>query len=291
MKRTVKACVTAVLVAGAAVVALANPDATYVLKSGERVTGALTYKGGAEFTLIINGQERDFSPDDVALMSFVSGDPSVSELQKLPSSDNPPELDRHMLVTRGGQIIHAKLYHISRDGETITYDTLEGSQPVRGKTIPTSQVARLYISASGARSVYASKLRGLSNTASGEGGGTGVIEVPANQQWTDTGITVRRGERVAFFPEGQVKLSEDPNPDFVAGPAGNPALSLPRNGLPVQVAPWGTLIARVGAGTPFPVGTRGGTAISMPAAGRLYLGINETQFGDNSGAFTVRLVR
>jgi hypothetical protein len=61
------------------------------------------------------------------------------------------------------------------------------------------------------------------------------------------------------------------------------------------------LIGRVGAGTSrSPFGSRSAgafaigsnrEAIVMPAAGELQLGINDDKFDDNSGWFTVRIIR
>ena len=52
----------------------------------------------------------------------------------------------------------------------------------------------------------------------------------------------------------------------------------------------GGLIARVDTGPAFPIGSNS-QPITMPANGRLYLGINDDEFGDNSGAFTVVINR
>jgi hypothetical protein len=52
----------------------------------------------------------------------------------------------------------------------------------------------------------------------------------------------------------------------------------------------GGLIGRVGTGAPFAIGSNS-QLISMPTNGRLYLGINDKSTGDNSGTFTVTIVR
>ena len=52
----------------------------------------------------------------------------------------------------------------------------------------------------------------------------------------------------------------------------------------------GGLIGRVGTGAPFAIGS-GSTPITMPAAGRLYLGVNDTNTSDNAGAFSVTVIR
>jgi hypothetical protein len=54
--------------------------------------------------------------------------------------------------------------------------------------------------------------------------------------------------------------------------------------------PVGGLIAKVGNSAPFPIG--GNTSpIRMPANGRLMLGVNDNELGDNSGFFSVTVQR
>src|SRR4029079_6077215 len=76
----------------------ASPDVTFVLKSGQRESGQLTWHvGSGDLGVTSNGRERMFAFDDIAVIEF-AGDPSRSELDQLPTADNPPERERHMLV-------------------------------------------------------------------------------------------------------------------------------------------------------------------------------------------------
>src|SRR5437763_6764334 len=150
--------VGSVLAACLGVVALANHPATFVLRSGERVSGELSYKGGTSYTL--NG--KDYPSNDIALIEFVPGTPTAAELQQIPSVDNnPSEHERHVFVTRSGEVIFGKIYKISPDGNTITYDRREGGR----QDISADQLARVYVNPAGARSVYASVLRTAGATA------------------------------------------------------------------------------------------------------------------------------
>ena len=54
--------------------------------------------------------------------------------------------------------------------------------------------------------------------------------------------------------------------------------------------PPGGLIGRVGTSAPFPIGSNS-QPIVMPADGRLMLGVNDNEPGDNSGAFTVTVTK
>ena len=149
MRRFITTCV---LAASAAVVALANHPATFVLRNGDKVSGELSYKGGSAYTL--NG--RDYEAQDVAVVAFVNDDPSADELGKISTQDNNPnELDRHAFVTRNGQVMLGKLYKFSPDGETVTFDAREGGR----RDISANDLARIYINPGAARSVYNNILR------------------------------------------------------------------------------------------------------------------------------------
>jgi hypothetical protein len=105
------------------------------------------------------------------------------------------------------------------------------------------------------------------------------IIVNGTEQWTDTGLTLRPGDRVTFNAEGTIQMSPDAND--IAGPAGSRRLA-PDAPLRQQTA--GTLIARIGNAAPIAVGAS--RTISV-GGGRLFLGINDDYVGDNSGEFRV----
>jgi hypothetical protein len=130
--------------------------------------------------------------------------------------------------------------------------------------------------------LLASPRQGIGQVARTEGaaGNPGnVVSVDAMHPWVDSGVTVRKGQRVSFSAEGTIQWGS--RPDQVAGPEGHRAK-------PGKVGAGG-LIGRVGyTGKPFAIGnTR--TPIAMPANGKLFLGINDFIFGDNSGAFAVTI--
>jgi len=112
------------------------------------------------------------------------------------------------------------------------------------------------------------------------------IRVIAARAWVDTGIDVRRGERVVVESEGTFQLSADPSDR--ADAAG--AYRVRRvAGSPVPQAPAGALIARIDQGAPILVGGAR-DPIRMPQSGRLYLGINDDYVSDNEGTLLVRVV-
>lgn len=282
IRRLLASCV---LTACVGVVALANHQATFVLRNGNRVNGELSYKGGTSYTL--NG--RDYPSDDIALIEFVPGEPSADELRQIPTVDNnPSEHERHVFVTRNGEVIFGKIYHISADGNTITYDRREGGR----HDISADQLARVYVNPAGARRVYYNVLNAAPAAAVATSGAVpyGAISVNANQPWTDTGITVKKGDRLSFITSSQIQIAQGPNAEFTAAADGSGNFNVPRTNYPVPAMAVGGLIARAGNSAPFPIGSNT-QPITMPANGRLYLGVNDDQFGDNSGAFIVSIRR
>lgn len=114
----------------------------------------------------------------------------------------------------------------------------------------------------------------------------GSIRVRASAPWTDSRITVRRGQRVSFQAVGTVFFSLDEG--ATAGPDGIDNGRANRRTFPVRELGVCALIGRVGNGAPFPIGSNSGP-IAMSAGGRLYLGVNDSEFNDNAGFFRVRV--
>lgn len=284
MRRFITTCM---LAASAAVVVLADHPATFVLRNGERVNGNLSYKGGTAYTL--NG--RDYEAQEVAVVAFVNDDPSAAELRQISRQDNNPnELSRHAFVTRDGNVMLGKLYKFSPDGATVTFDAQNGGR----RDISANDLARIYINPGAARTVYSNIMRSLSPVATtgvaNANPPPGAIAVNGNQPWTDTGINVKKGDMITFSATGRVSVATGNSPDVVADPNGANNFPAPRNNYPLPSMSVGGLIAKVGNDRPFGVGTLT-HPISMPDNGRLYLGVNDDGFGDNSGAFYVTITR
>jgi phycobilisome linker polypeptide/uncharacterized protein DUF4214/EF hand domain-containing protein len=108
------------------------------------------------------------------------------------------------------------------------------------------------------------------------------IAVAADRQWSDTGINVRAGETVTINADGRIRIARDSR-DFLtaAGAEGRVADATMPN------APIGGLIARFGDSAPVFVGQS--RTFRAPRAGRLYLGVNDSYFDDNTGQYNVRV--
>src|SRR5690606_6877618 len=144
--------------------------------------------------LRIGTDERWFPLDRIAIISFVQGDPDAAEVRQLPDAEARSEVERHRFVGRDGSITTATLDYINPTGEQVTYDGQMGR-----RIVPSSSLQRIYLNPRAARTIYAHLLRdGEESNAGRFDGVERTITVPANQAWIDTGLTVRRGDRVAF---------------------------------------------------------------------------------------------
>ena len=270
--------------------------ATFILTDGERISGTVVYHTDSRENLINgslnigigDGQERNFRMEQVAVIDFIGGTPRRSELAALPEGSG------HLLVlrdgtTRGGQFVNMI------GGDTLRWRNESGQT----EEMPITKVARVYLNSESARNTFNYTPGPTGNYPSGTTGTSGRraqginprgrggdIAVRADTAWTDTGMDVQRGDVISFQTRGQIMFGSDASQ--TANASGNP--SMKNESYPVPQLPVGALIGRINNGAPFAIGgNRDG--ISMPASGRLMLGVNDDHFPDNSGSFYVSLVR
>lgn len=122
-------------------------------------------------------------------------------------------------------------------------------------------------------------------------GGERSIEVPGNSRGTDTGIDVRAGDQITFTASGTVVAGQRAGS---VGPEGGRSSGFGSviSTRPVPNAGVGALIGYIrtadGQQTQwFFVGST--LTYTATSDGRLYLGINDDNYNDNSGSFTVRI--
>lgn len=264
-KRTILALsVAALTVTG---VALAQENATLLMRSGESISGQLIDMGGVGFTIRVNGQERQIPTGDVAVIAF-TGNPADTDWTKISAG-------QQVVILRNGQTVDGQLYDIS--GTTPLKITLRTSSGER--EFSSGEIGRIVL----AKPTSAVATSGTTAATASTGAG---IAVSARQQWTATGLGVRRGETLTFNTTGQVQLSTDAND--LAGSAGSNAGRYAASA-PMPRALAGALIGRIGSGQPFAIGNQ--TTIQAPAAGQLFLGINDDDLNDNQGEFRVEITR
>jgi hypothetical protein len=251
--------------------AAAQTTATFVLRSGERISGDLVDMGASGFTVRVGGATRQVRTGDVAVIDF-GGSTTFPD-----NEVNQIAAGKHLIVLSNGQTVSGNLYDIG------------GTQPKRisvhtdtgNRDFQSNEIRRIYLDRpSGSRAATGPAAQPSTSATLPPTGGQ--IRVPGNQRWTDTGITVRRGESVTFNASGQVQLSA--NASDTAAPAGSNTGRYPTGPMPRVLA--GALIGRVGPVQMFGIGNSTG-AMPMPADGRLYLGVNDDQVTDNRGEFTV----
>jgi hypothetical protein len=129
------------------------------------------------------------------------------------------------------------------------------------------------------------------------------ITVPGNQAWTDTGLDVQKGQEFYFGTSGTISLQKD-NPIAGCGPDG---LNMKTQQQPIPEQNLGALVGKIlekvetatdkqtgektrkEVGQAFFIGKE--NKVTLPADGRLLLGINELVVGDNDGSFEVAIYR
>jgi len=115
------------------------------------------------------------------------------------------------------------------------------------------------------------------------------LNVPSNQEWTDTGVTIRSGAAVGISATGGVYLAAPGSSQPPGGyPSCTPATSYPTHSsqFPAPELPCWSLIARIGNSPPFEVGT---SIVVTATTGRLYLGVNDNSFASNAGIWAVKI--
>jgi hypothetical protein len=276
MKALRLGALAAVLASGFAIEAAADINATVVYRNGQLATGRYDGFNNGQFYLdVSSSDERKIPIGEIALIDLVGGGQGLPETE-LSQARGP----QHLLLLKSGAATKGQFVNIEgtdRNSTTLVFRGENGQE----QRVPFGDVGRLYLgNFPGA---------GPSTPAPGPSPSTpapaGVVRVPANQKWVDSGITVRQGQTIAVESSGQVTLST--NAEDVAGTAGA-ASGRRTGGAQAPDLPVGALIARLGNGAAFAIGNQ--TSIVSPGAGRLYLGVNDDEHGDNQGYYDVRLV-
>lgn len=112
-------------------------------------------------------------------------------------------------------------------------------------------------------------------------------EISAGKTWTDTGIDILSGDTIRFSAEGTIHYTSS----RTCGPDGaRRDLKDLFRALPVNDVGRGAfigLIGQAGVATPFFIGSQG--EFEVEKTGRLFLGVNDDNYGNNSGTFRVQI--
>lgn len=110
------------------------------------------------------------------------------------------------------------------------------------------------------------------------------IILNAGDKWVDTGINVQIGQEILFSASGSIYI--DKNTQVFQN--GEPVINV-NAGKPLPNQPTGALIARVGTrAEPFYVGADK-APFQITQKGKLFLGINDFEFNNNTGSFEVTI--
>ena len=265
--------------------------ATVVMRNGDRLRADIIDMG-RDFALNVNGQERNVPIGDVVLIDFAGDGRNIpaDEINKANAANGG------YIVMRNGDQVNARLEDFT--GKPLVAVFSDGRKSNLG------DISRIYLGS-------VSNVPGFPNASAGNQTATQPdgrpdmaarrqerrdaratappnareVVVPANVQWTNTGVSVSAGQRLRFQTTGEVRMSV--TPEDVGGAGGG---STPRHTdkAPIPSAPVGSLMGRIGNGQPFAIGNTT-LALDMPASGRLFLGVNDDHVGDNSGNLVVRI--
>jgi hypothetical protein len=255
----------------------AQVTATAVLKTGQRHTGTnLAYRVDGRQVIVRTSQadEPRIPVDQVAYIDF-GGTPDPPNMHLSGSQEAVVMRDGSV---QKGQII--ELGHTNKADLSSPFLVIFKNENGEERRLQSNQVARVYFAG------------GQPSSGSGGSGGTGVTPpapsqgytVSSQQQWSQTGIVLNRGEVFTVKASGDVTIGGDGNPKSTPAGAGQ---THPSNPLPNAQS--GALIGRIANGQPFLIGNQ--TRISAPAAGQLFLGINDSYVADNQGAYQVEIQR
>ena len=280
MSRIMKLFVGAAVVTAAATsVLMAQANVTLHMRNVDTMQVSLVDLNASGFAVRVNGEDRAIGKDQVAWVDF-GGSVNVNA-----NAINAVAGNSHLIVMRNGDTMTAEWFDIGGTSPLrLAFKTSGGD-----RDIMSNEVARSYL----ARPANAGGIISGGGGATPERGGMqadGSVAVMANQPWTDTGINVRAGEMLRFEVSRTIKFGNGAGDEATAdGNAEGTARAVLRT-VPVRSMPVGGLIGRVGNGQPFAIGTAP-ELIRMPVNGRLWLGINDLSFNDNSGHFRVIVSR
>jgi len=296
MARRILAVALALCLGGMAL--RAAERATFILTSGERISGTVVFHTNTREDLIDNdfslavtpGQpEQIFHYDQVAVIDFIGGTPRNTELAALPENG-------HLMAMRNGDTVRGHFVNLI-GGDTVRWQDENGST----RELPIRDVARIYLNPQSARNTFnyrgprnggnAQNGQNTQNSAYAYGRNFQIVKqdlnVQANTPWTDTGMDVMQGDVFRFDAQGDIIFIQGSNNTTNAGGKAD----VKSDKYPVASAGVGALIGKVGTnGAPFLIGNNRG-AVTIPATGRLWLGVNDDGFSDNSGAFRVTIMR
>lgn len=271
--------------------------ATVVMRNGDRMRADVVDMG-ANFTFRVNGTETQVPINDVVLIDFTGNGRNIPQAELNKANDASAN---GFVVMRNGDTFSSRLLDIAGNGSRGMFSG--------DRQVPMSEISRIYLGSvrnipeisdnsnqtlnnTNANNNPNRTYRGRGNRGNGNQNmrtaapaGARSVVVPSNVAWTNTGMTVTRGQWLRFEPSGEIRVST--NGDDTATAAGVRNFRLVDKAQ-IPTIPVGALIGRVNNGQPFSIGDTT-QAFQMPADGRLFLGVNDDHLPDNSGNYVVKV--
>ena len=275
MKILLRWLALAVAVTVLGVDARADERVTVQLRDGKRIVGNLdALVNGLIYVRVSQAEQPKIPIGEIAVIDAVGGASGLPETE-LREARGP----EHFLLLKGGEAHKGTLIGIhggegsANPDQPRTYEFRLTSGEVR--RFEGARFGRLYTGRYPFETTVAAAPAPAQNVPPGS------VRVPASAGWVQTGLRVRRGDRIALVSTGEVQLS-----DNAADRAGSAGASRKAPNAPLPEAGAGALIGRIGpTGRPFAIGNQ--TLVPMPEDGLLFLAVNDDERSDNLGEFIV----
>lgn len=257
---------------------LAQASVTLHFRNGETLSATLVDLKAAGFEVTVRGADRMIAKDQIAWVDFGHAvQVRRADLAKVSPAD-------HLVVFRNGDTLLAEWVDVGGTSPLVLRFNTSGGE----REISSNEVARIYLARPAIDEDAAAG--GGDDPARGGMQTDGAIAVMANRPWTDSSLQVRAGEFLRFEVSRAIRFGTREGDTATADGNAEARVRAVLRSVPVRAMPVGGLIGRVGNGQPFAIGSAP-ESIRMPANGRLWLGINDLSFDDNSGWFRVVVTR
>ena len=191
------------------------------------------------------------------------------------------------------------------DNQDALWYRLDKDEAAPGRLINEAWVAASEVTASGGcegvNDVEAPPIIPFSTPSSSSSNEDTIIVPGSASTWVNSGVTIEAGQTVTIQASGRIDLWNTCDDlsrrrglcsALVVGPGGfNPApfpdYPLLNGAMPFPGGTYGALIGRIGSGQPFDIGSR--LSLTAEQSGSLYLMVNDWEYPDNVGSFTVRV--
>ncbi len=257
--RPVRLFMTLGLIVTLSVISFAD---TLRLKDGSIIKGRIVAFGGGKFTVVIGDGSRQrqmtFDAAEVESIQFDSNVPASSAVSKLPTTPamkNPEYIETSAPPKNVPRVI------------TTDNTTASASKPSPTREVPQPRIMEPS-STAGRKPVEVSVKVLADNSSNG---------------WTNSGWVVRKGQKIRISGDGSISIGNGRS----TGPSGLYDVEDPAKLL--KSVPTGALIAVIGDDNNEFIYVGSERTFTAARDGALFLGVNEGNLDDNSGAFDVRV--